>query len=177
MENEKYRIVDLADRAGVTRRTVYYYINKGLIPPAKGAGIASYYTEDHQWRIKLIKKLQEDSLPLAEIRKIVSPRTTEEVKKVWSDLEKGLVSVNGLLDKEPQKENEKSIVVILDKDDSDIDEEYTAEERSAGECAVYEKIMLNDGMELHYPLELRKRKPHVIRAVENSLCSIITKNS
>ena len=61
-------LVDLADAAEVTPRTVRYYIAQGLLPPPLGAGSAAAYTEVHQRYLKTINAFQKQHLPLAEIR-------------------------------------------------------------------------------------------------------------
>ena len=63
-----YAITDLASLAGVTPRTIRYYVSVGLIPAPEQAGRAARYGEDHLRRIRLIRRLQEQHLPLAEIR-------------------------------------------------------------------------------------------------------------
>jgi DNA-binding transcriptional MerR regulator len=66
---KRYRIAELCEETGVTRRTVHYYIGRGLLPPAEGAGLASSYTEAHVERIRAIRRMQEAYLPLEEIRR------------------------------------------------------------------------------------------------------------
>lgn len=61
-------IGDLAKAAGVTRRTIRYYIEVGLIPPPSGEGRGALYGEDHLRRLTLIRKLQTMRLSLDEIR-------------------------------------------------------------------------------------------------------------
>lgn len=68
-DRKTYRIGELCERTGVTRRTVHYYIGRGLLPPAEGAGLASCYTEEHVERIRAIRRMQADYLPLEEIRR------------------------------------------------------------------------------------------------------------
>lgn len=48
-------IGDLCERAGVTRRRVRYYIQRGLLPPPTGRGRAARYGEDHVYRLEQIK--------------------------------------------------------------------------------------------------------------------------
>ncbi len=86
---EQFRIGDLAAKAGVTKRTIHYYINRGLLPPAHGTGIMSTYSEDHLLRIMLIKKLQEKYLPLERIRNIVAELDTSGVRSLLEQEEKG----------------------------------------------------------------------------------------
>lgn len=54
----EYKVSELTDKAGVTKRTIHYYISKGLLLPPKGSGVNSLYNDKHLERILLIKKLQ-----------------------------------------------------------------------------------------------------------------------
>lgn len=65
---KEYSLPDLADVAGVTSRTVRYYIAQGLLPAPEGSGRAARYGEAHLARLRLIARLQRQHLPLAEIR-------------------------------------------------------------------------------------------------------------
>ena len=49
---------ELTDAAGVSVRTVRYYIAEGLLPPPEGSGPASAYTAAHLDRLRLIHQLQ-----------------------------------------------------------------------------------------------------------------------
>ena len=64
----RYDLKDLADRAGVTPRTVHFYIQQGLLAPAGLPGPGASYSEAHLARLVLIRRLQREHLPLAEIR-------------------------------------------------------------------------------------------------------------
>lgn len=61
-------IGELAQRASVTRRTIRYYVEIGLLPPPAGAGKAAVYGQDHLERLETIKALQGYRLSLEEIR-------------------------------------------------------------------------------------------------------------
>jgi DNA-binding transcriptional MerR regulator len=76
---------DLADQAGVTPRTVRYYIQHGLLPPPHGAGPGTNYDHGHLNRLRLIRRLQKSHLPLAEIRKKLKPLSDEEVRAVLEE--------------------------------------------------------------------------------------------
>ena len=77
--SENFDLTQLADRAGVSPRTVRYYIQQGLLPaPEKGPG--AHYGPEHLERLLLIKRFQREHLPLAEIRRLLeesgdSPRS------------------------------------------------------------------------------------------------------
>ncbi len=62
---------ELADRAGVSIRTVRYYIQQGLLAAPEGRGPGAHYTEEHVERLMFIKRLQREHLPLSEIRRVL----------------------------------------------------------------------------------------------------------
>jgi DNA-binding transcriptional MerR regulator len=68
MEKTKYKISELAEAAGVTVRTIRYYVSKGLLTPPIEDGIYSYYSENNLKELKLVKAYQEQYLPLDVIR-------------------------------------------------------------------------------------------------------------
>ena len=68
MADDLYSLADLARLADVTPRTVRYYVAQGLLPSPEAAGPATRYGEGHLARLRLIRRLQRDHLPLAEIR-------------------------------------------------------------------------------------------------------------
>ena len=80
----EYKVSELAEKAGVTKRTIHYYISKGLLMPPNGEGVNSIYTEEHLKRILFIKSLQEKYMPLSKIREIIleNPNEKVEIKKV-----------------------------------------------------------------------------------------------
>jgi len=63
-----YSLQDLADLADVSPRTVRYYVAQGLLPSPGQVGPAARYSEGHLDRLRLIRRLQREHLPLAEIR-------------------------------------------------------------------------------------------------------------
>jgi DNA-binding transcriptional MerR regulator len=67
----RYGIEELADLGGVTRRTVRYYVQEGLLPPPLGLGRGRHYGEQHLERLLKVKALQEQGMPLAAIREAI----------------------------------------------------------------------------------------------------------
>jgi DNA-binding transcriptional MerR regulator len=65
----RYSISQLADLAGVTPRTVRYYIVQGLLPAVSQPGPGAKYGDAHLARLRVIRRLQREHLPLAEIRR------------------------------------------------------------------------------------------------------------
>jgi DNA-binding transcriptional MerR regulator len=64
----EFSLQDLADLAGATPRTIRFYIAQGLLASPGRVGPGTTYTEGHLNRLRLIKRLQREHLPLAEIR-------------------------------------------------------------------------------------------------------------
>jgi len=58
---------ELADKGQVSRRTVRFYVQRGLLPPPHGGGRGSYYDEGHLARLIAIRQLQEAGVPLDEV--------------------------------------------------------------------------------------------------------------
>jgi hypothetical protein len=65
---ERYAIGDLARLAGISRRTVRYYVQEGLIPSPFGVGRGNHYGPEHLQQILSIKAMQEAGRTLDEIR-------------------------------------------------------------------------------------------------------------
>src|SRR6185312_1652917 len=60
-------IEELAERAGVSRRTVRYYVQRGLLPPPLGLGRGNHYTESHLATLVRVRELQEGGVALEAI--------------------------------------------------------------------------------------------------------------
>lgn len=118
--DERYKIGELSAKANVTKRTIHYYVSRGLLPSPAGAGVGTYYSDEHLYRILLIKKLQENYLPLDEIKKRINILTLEEVKEI---LEEDSIDQN----------------IIINENSS---------EYSVGD--IYNRIVLDYGVEIHY---------------------------
>jgi DNA-binding transcriptional MerR regulator len=72
---------DLCQRSGVTARTVRYYVQQGLLP-SPGLGAGARYGDGHLARLRLIRRLQAEHLPLAEIRRRLETLSDEAVQAV-----------------------------------------------------------------------------------------------
>jgi DNA-binding transcriptional MerR regulator len=64
----RYSLTELAGLAGVTTRTVRYYMSQGLLPSVGTSGPGAKYDDRHLARLRLVRRLQREHLPLAEIR-------------------------------------------------------------------------------------------------------------
>jgi len=70
--SEKLTLADLAQRTGESRRTIRYYIQRGLLPPPHGAKRGAWYDEEHANRLKRILHLKSGGLSLEAISRILS---------------------------------------------------------------------------------------------------------
>ena len=67
--NDTLDINALSQETGISVRTIRYYLAQNLLPPPFGRGPAATYGPGHRDRLRLIRRLQDVHLPLAEIRK------------------------------------------------------------------------------------------------------------
>ena len=88
----KYKVSELAEKAGVTKRTIHYYISKGLLLPPDGTGINSLYNDEHLERILLIKKLQAEYMPLNKIREYILENPKEKVHKNAKEMKAKIIN-------------------------------------------------------------------------------------
>lgn len=88
----EYKVSELAEKAGVTKRTIHYYISKGLLLPPEGTGINSLYNDEHLERILLIKKLQAEYMPLNKIREYILENPKEKVRKSAKEVKAKIIN-------------------------------------------------------------------------------------
>ena len=74
-----YDIRDLCRLTGESARTIHFYARNGLVPPAGTAGRGPRYHDGHVARLRLIRLLQKEHLPLGEIRTRLEGLTDEQV--------------------------------------------------------------------------------------------------
>jgi DNA-binding transcriptional MerR regulator len=86
MTAEELLIHELARRAGISVRTIRYYIDEGLLPPPTYQGKYSYYTLNYLDRLELIRRLKESYLPLREIGEIMNSLTDDQVRERLNEL-------------------------------------------------------------------------------------------
>ena len=87
----EYKVSELAEKAGVTKRTIHYYISKGLLMPPEGNGVNSLYDDSHLQRILLIKKLQAEYMPLNKIRDYILENPTEKVHSKPKEIKEKII--------------------------------------------------------------------------------------
>jgi DNA-binding transcriptional MerR regulator len=84
----RYTASDLAARAGVSERTVRYYVAEGLLPPPAGRGRGANFGPGHLTRLRLIRAIQQAGNELETIRAYLSELGPEDAKaeaalRIW----------------------------------------------------------------------------------------------
>ena len=79
-ESDPLDLASLSDLAGVSVRTVRYYIQQGLLPAPESRGPGAHYGAEHLSRLRLIRRMQREHLPLAEIRRRLDQAKPEEIQ-------------------------------------------------------------------------------------------------
>ncbi len=82
-----HSLTELAELAGVTPRTIRYYIAQGLLPGPHQAGRGAHYTDSHLARLRLIRQLRNVHLPLAEIRRRLGQLDDPHVRELLAPAE------------------------------------------------------------------------------------------
>ena len=76
---EKLRIGELADKTNVTKITIDYYTNLGLLKAERSASNYRYYDPSSIERIEFIEKRKQDGMSLDDIKKEIIAKYSEEV--------------------------------------------------------------------------------------------------
>jgi DNA-binding transcriptional MerR regulator len=71
----RYAIGELADAAGVSRRAVRFYVQRGLIAPPIGVGRGAHYDAGHLAQLFEVKRRQEAGEPLDAIARALGADT------------------------------------------------------------------------------------------------------
>jgi len=77
MTEQRLQIGEVADRVGLSLRTVRYYEEMGLLVPAdRTEGGFRLYTDEHVERLRLIKQMKPLGFTVQEIRDLLDARDT-----------------------------------------------------------------------------------------------------
>jgi DNA-binding transcriptional MerR regulator len=80
MDRDGLSIEQLAEQAGVSVRTVRYYISQGLLPGPAARGKYASYDDDHLARLQLIRRLVDQHVPLAEQRQQLQQLSADDLR-------------------------------------------------------------------------------------------------
>ncbi len=78
----EWKLAELAEAAGVSPRTVRYYVQRGLIPAPPFKGPDTVYGEEHLLRLKAIRVLQARFLPLDAIQVELQRLSPDALRKL-----------------------------------------------------------------------------------------------
>lgn len=76
------KLEELASRAGVSARTVRYYIQRGLLPAPEFRGPDTSYGEHHVLVLEAIRSLQDAHLPLDAIAGRLQGKSADELRSI-----------------------------------------------------------------------------------------------
>lgn len=82
MTERTYKLDELARATGMSTRTVRYYVQRGLLPPAAFRGKDTAYGHEHLARLRAIRRLQEGFFPLDAIAAELEGRTLAEIERI-----------------------------------------------------------------------------------------------
>jgi len=75
----EFWISELAQKTGVSVRTIRYYVDEGLLPQPEVRGKYAVFHEGYLERLELIKQLKDAYLPLKEIRSLLNSMNDAEI--------------------------------------------------------------------------------------------------
>jgi DNA-binding transcriptional MerR regulator len=81
-----YTLTELCDMANVTKRTVRYYIQLGLLASPESQGPKAAYSHQHLITLRAIGLLKERHYPLAKIRSLLEGASTNDIEEVSDSL-------------------------------------------------------------------------------------------
>ena len=114
MTESDYQINELAKKAGVSVRTIRFYIDEGLLPPPPTQGRYASYSDEYLERLELIRLLKERFLPLKEIRVRLNGLSQEDVRSAVAQEREAALQQNPPPAAESQNEAGKTDSSALD---------------------------------------------------------------
>jgi len=84
-KGRSWTIEELAEQAESSVRTIRYYISEGLLPKPEGRGRSTIYNAEHLQRLRLIRGLIAQRVPLNEIREQISTLSSNDLEDLLAD--------------------------------------------------------------------------------------------
>ncbi len=78
----RYRIEELEHLTGLSRRLIYDYISRDLVPAALGSGKGAYYLQEHYDRLRLISLLRAAGFRLERIEEALKSWEADEIARI-----------------------------------------------------------------------------------------------
>lgn len=168
-----YSLRELAVEAGVTPRTIHFYIQQGVLPSAGSLGSGARYSAGHLARLRLIKRLQKEHLPLGEIAGRIRALSDPEVEGLLGEAQRApaaarsgsaLDYISNVLRRSPASQ-EGGIGVRTRSARYAV----TPPPPLAGDRSQWERVVLVPEIELHVRRPLsRARSRQLERLIENA---------
>ena len=167
IDRDELDLLQLAKAAGVTPRTVRYYVTQGLLPSPGTRGPGTKYDRALLDRLQLIKLLQRQHLPLSEIRRRLESLDDDGVRQaLGAPPELPLTGtaigyVRGVLSRvRPGEQAEVNVVAPAAPAYKEGDLFGTSSGRKYETRATWERVSLTPDVELHMrrPLSRDDRK-------------------
>jgi len=161
MEPTEYDLKRLCEVTEVTPRTVHFYIQLGLLPRAGSPGPGMRYGTEHVARLRLIRLLQREHLPLAEIRQRIEPLDRAQVESLLEEYEAkrefpsstAVHYIRGVLEGRNALPRSSPPQQRLQQARQDISRAWTHADRSQ-----WERIALSPDVELHVRRPLSRQQ-------------------
>jgi DNA-binding transcriptional MerR regulator len=90
---QRYTIEELTELVALPVRTIRYYITEGLLPGPGTRGKSAAYNEEHLLKLRLIRRLTEQHMPLAEIQALLSRLSLAEIRASLEEQEQRVVEL------------------------------------------------------------------------------------
>ena len=78
----RYKIEEIERLTGLSRRLIYDYISRELVPPALGSGKGAYYLDEHYDRLRLISLLRRMGFRLERIEEALDKWESAEITRI-----------------------------------------------------------------------------------------------
>jgi DNA-binding transcriptional MerR regulator len=85
---QPFTLEELARQVNLPVRTIRYYIAEGLLPGPGARGKAATYGEEHLLKLRLIRRLSERRMPLADMQALLPRLSMDEVRSLLMEEEK-----------------------------------------------------------------------------------------
>lgn len=165
----KYSIGGAAKEAGVTPRTIRFYIAEGLLQTPGGPGQRRAYGHEHVSRLRLIKRLQTEYLPLKEIKRLTGNLSPEEMETLLVSRESPRLVLEGRAAWPSEGEGPLSPRVAEHRIAYRVRMNDSASAKPAPALGLWKRVVLAPGIELHHQVSNDpKRDAAVARIIENA---------
>ena len=151
MNRQIMTIRQLADRAGVTQRTIRYYTDEGLIDAPVDKVRMPRYTERHLLQLQAAAHLKAGYLPLRVIRARLAGLGDEELREIVASVPQPVATIVANTSIQEIEASHRvgnvisgSNVALYDGTDSEETIQPEASERR------WHRVVIDDGIEIHF---------------------------